>query len=138
MSFTDYLIFFFFSSRRRHTRLQGDWSSDVCSSDLVAGEKLNVPRLVPREQQVIDVELAHDAVAALELDRAHGAAAGRAADGEDGVHQGAEGAQRVRAVALRIADHEQLDRAKLAHSHQQLEVSEVARHRAADVGGEVL
>src|SRR2546426_3622626 len=28
---------FFFSSRRRHTRLQGDWSSDVCSSDLKAG-----------------------------------------------------------------------------------------------------
>src|SRR5256885_2475386 len=29
-----YRAFFFFSSRRRHTRLQGDWSSDVCSSDL--------------------------------------------------------------------------------------------------------
>src|SRR5256885_5561483 len=29
-------VFFFFSSRRRHTRLQGDWSSDVCSSDLRA------------------------------------------------------------------------------------------------------
>src|SRR5256885_3625732 len=29
-----YMSFFFFSSRRRHTRLQGDWSSDVCSSDL--------------------------------------------------------------------------------------------------------
>src|SRR5205807_4529861 len=29
-----YLFYFFFSSRRRHTRLQGDWSSDVCSSDL--------------------------------------------------------------------------------------------------------
>src|SRR5574342_225128 len=27
-------IFFFFSSRRRHTRSGGDWSSDVCSSDL--------------------------------------------------------------------------------------------------------
>src|SRR5437763_15943273 len=27
--------FFFFSSRRRHTRYIGDWSSDVCSSDLV-------------------------------------------------------------------------------------------------------
>src|SRR5256885_5370431 len=26
-------VSFFFSSRRRHTRLQGDWSSDVCSSD---------------------------------------------------------------------------------------------------------
>src|SRR2546426_6870457 len=30
-------LFFFFSSRRRHTRLQGDWSSDVCSSDLNVG-----------------------------------------------------------------------------------------------------
>src|SRR5256885_16931571 len=29
------LLIFFFSSRRRHTRLQGDWSSDVCSSDLL-------------------------------------------------------------------------------------------------------
>src|SRR5256885_1469169 len=28
-------MIFFFSSRRRHTRLQGDWSSDVCSSDLL-------------------------------------------------------------------------------------------------------
>src|SRR5437764_14875298 len=27
---------FFFSSRRRHTRYIGDWSSDVCSSDLLA------------------------------------------------------------------------------------------------------
>ena len=27
-------MFFFFSSRRRHTRLVRDWSSDVCSSDL--------------------------------------------------------------------------------------------------------
>src|SRR4051794_41409897 len=29
------LLCFFFSSRRRHTRWTGDWSSDVCSSDLV-------------------------------------------------------------------------------------------------------
>src|SRR5438876_12245353 len=28
---------FFFSSRRRHTRWTGDWSSDVCSSDLRVG-----------------------------------------------------------------------------------------------------
>src|SRR5256885_8815819 len=41
---------FFFSSRRRHTRLQGDWSSDVCSSDLqemaldpLAGEVVRDP-----------------------------------------------------------------------------------------------
>src|SRR2546430_12411250 len=29
------LVFFFFSSRRRHTRFDCDWSSDVCSSDLM-------------------------------------------------------------------------------------------------------
>src|SRR5260370_15307412 len=31
---------FFFSSRRRHTRFKCDWSSDVCSSDLVGGGTL--------------------------------------------------------------------------------------------------
>src|SRR5438067_3213194 len=30
-----YYFYFFFSSRRRHTRSKRDWSSDVCSSDLV-------------------------------------------------------------------------------------------------------
>src|SRR6266571_4265285 len=30
-----FIFFFFFSSRRRHTRLTCDWSSDVCSSDLI-------------------------------------------------------------------------------------------------------
>src|SRR2546430_5725116 len=34
-------FFFFFSSRRRHTRFDCDWSSDVCSSDLL------VPRIEP-------------------------------------------------------------------------------------------
>src|SRR5256885_7693496 len=34
-------IYFFFSSRRRHTRLQGDWSSDVCSSDLLQARAQN-------------------------------------------------------------------------------------------------
>src|SRR5437899_10013849 len=33
MSF--FYFFFFFSSRRRHTRCLSDWSSDVCSSDLL-------------------------------------------------------------------------------------------------------
>src|SRR5205807_3368388 len=34
---------FFFSSRRRHTRLQGDWSSDVCSSDLPERQQSSIP-----------------------------------------------------------------------------------------------
>src|SRR5689334_24559136 len=33
--FLCFFFFFFFSSRRRHTRWNCDWSSDVCSSDLV-------------------------------------------------------------------------------------------------------
>src|SRR2546430_11916004 len=33
---SEYKVMFFFSSRRRHTRFDCDWSSDVCSSDLVA------------------------------------------------------------------------------------------------------
>src|SRR5215204_7245271 len=32
-----FFFFFFFSSRRRHTISLCDWSSDVCSSDLVGG-----------------------------------------------------------------------------------------------------
>src|SRR5205807_7850982 len=39
--------FFFYSNRRRHTILQGDWSSDVCSSDL--------PRLA--EMQLVDYKV---------------------------------------------------------------------------------
>src|SRR3712207_7700924 len=34
------MCFFFFSSRRRHTRYWRDWSSDVCSSDLVADRSI--------------------------------------------------------------------------------------------------
>src|SRR6266568_7722775 len=40
-----YVWLFFFSSRRRHTRWNCDWSSDVCSSDLTADPK--VTRVVP-------------------------------------------------------------------------------------------
>src|SRR5262245_64961960 len=37
LSWSMYCWFFFFSSRRRHTRCLSDWSSDVCSSDLEDG-----------------------------------------------------------------------------------------------------
>src|SRR6266498_4944960 len=47
-------LFFFFSSRRRHTRCGRDWSSDVCSSDLGwAPEMLNAD-LGPWPQAVRD------------------------------------------------------------------------------------
>src|SRR5690554_6565306 len=40
-----FFFFFFFSSRRRHTRCGRDWSSDVCSSDLMLVNKQFVERL---------------------------------------------------------------------------------------------
>src|SRR3712207_1364705 len=38
------VIFFFFSSRRRHTRYWRDWSSDVCSSDLILVANAGITR----------------------------------------------------------------------------------------------
>src|SRR5688572_488121 len=57
-------IFFFFSSRRRHTRFDCDWSSDVCSSDLVVDTL--------REVQVADLEFLPRGIGA-ETERAVGA-----------------------------------------------------------------
>src|SRR5258706_8225202 len=48
LSSSIFLFFFFFSSRRRHTRLVSDWSSDVCSSDLLhRREHTRAPRRAP-------------------------------------------------------------------------------------------
>src|SRR3989442_15897189 len=44
--------FFFFSSRRRHTRCGRDWSSDVCSSDLEATAALGDVRDAVAEEEV--------------------------------------------------------------------------------------
>src|SRR5205085_8106237 len=38
---------YFFSSRRRHTRFDCDWSSDVCSSDLVVSQSNAYRWIVP-------------------------------------------------------------------------------------------
>src|SRR5258706_11838211 len=43
---------FFFSSRRRHTRLVSDWSSDVCSSDLGTGGTQRLARLVNKSTAI--------------------------------------------------------------------------------------
>src|SRR5256885_2863560 len=47
---------FFFSSRRRHTRLQGDWSSDVCSSDLLTRMEDELhKRVIGQEEAIVAV-----------------------------------------------------------------------------------
>src|SRR6202140_3221390 len=51
--------FFFFSSRRRHTRSFGDWSSDVCSSDLALAHPQGLDGLLalPRLDDVVSERL---------------------------------------------------------------------------------
>src|SRR5205814_7127580 len=48
-------VFFFFSSRRRHTRCLSDWSSDVCSSDLAfdAVYSFGVLQHIPAAQRAV-------------------------------------------------------------------------------------
>ena len=48
-------LFFFFSSRRRHTRSLCDWSSDVCSSDL---DSLNSMKLKYSDSVSVDLPAA--------------------------------------------------------------------------------
>src|SRR5690625_6191913 len=62
---------FFFSSRRRHTRWPRDWSSDVCSSDLVTAHDLysvqrsvlsNNAQVLTMGERVVGLELAKELV----------------------------------------------------------------------------
>src|SRR5437868_15273267 len=57
------MITFFFSSRSRHTRSKRDWSSDVCSSDLLHREADPVPSLEARITPEIERSTAQPAAA---------------------------------------------------------------------------
>src|SRR2546427_8486617 len=52
-----FVFFFFFSSRRRHTRFDCDWSSDVCSSDLIDIDEL--PHVVNYEIPNVSEDYVH-------------------------------------------------------------------------------
>src|SRR5436309_3604805 len=54
----DIVIGFFFSSRRRHTRFSRDWSSDVCSSDLVGAFELEI-EVEPRRDRFGEARRPH-------------------------------------------------------------------------------
>src|SRR3712207_8200663 len=53
-------MFFFFSSRRRHTRYWRDWSSDVCSSDLPVDLEGLPPYRLSRERPYLDRRAGED------------------------------------------------------------------------------
>src|SRR5256885_9916387 len=96
-------LFVFFSSRRRHTRLQGDWSSDVCSSDLTEPAQpsgVHRPAALarfPLDRAVPERQLLEQAVGALLQARAPVIVAG------GGVHiSGASEALSAFADALKI------------------------------------
>src|SRR5688572_26896758 len=63
---------FFFSSRRRHTRFDCDWSSDVCSSDLVEASSVFyiralIDRIEPYQADPLPLETMHGALGNVEL-----------------------------------------------------------------------
>src|SRR5699024_11654696 len=49
------LVLFFFSSRRRHTMSKRDWSSDVCSSDLMSEEEIATALEEVTEDEIVDI-----------------------------------------------------------------------------------
>src|SRR4051794_41485490 len=94
---------FFFSSRRRHTRLTYDWSSDVCSSDLPLRDGIGLRGRAEVHQPLGDGELA-----LLQLDDllgrgdllAQGRLADRGRDEVAGEHQ----ARRLRSEERRVGE----------------------------------
>src|SRR6266508_5292463 len=91
------LFFFFFSIRRRHTRWPRDWSSDVCSSDLVVAG-----RDVGEDEVAVVVGAARADLD--ELDRI---------SGQDQLEEEAGIGQRTGAAVAVVALLEDLDRANL-------------------------
>src|SRR6266478_8835751 len=85
-----FVVFFFFSSRRRHTRFDCDWSSDVCSSDLqleleiedieLGGVRIEPAAFRQREPRSVFGVIAREAALGGELGREK--AAGGAGGGE--------------------------------------------------------
>src|SRR5215213_11888175 len=54
------MVCFFFSSRRRHTRLVSDWSSDVCSSDLAQELSRQAATHLGTRRDLVAVPMQHD------------------------------------------------------------------------------
>src|SRR3712207_1054807 len=98
--------FFFFSSRRRHTRYWRDWSSDVCSSDLVPSKQVSTAAVPGEKPPVQPVTVATGEPSAASMSARSGA--GRSGFGRRGLPAGvmtelsAGGASRAIASPARV------------------------------------
>src|SRR3712207_2628901 len=109
---------YFFSSRRRHTRYWRDWSSDVCSSDLVDDARRaqlvvagDVCRLDRGEDFAVDLGERDEAVGLL---------------AERGLEEGAGGARVAESLVARGAEHAEDGREFLLRALGELEVGLLA------------
>src|SRR5439155_27244021 len=115
-------VFFFFSSRRRHTRWPRDWSSDVCSSDL--GTREAPGKLIERQQR-------HE-LPELHTDRC------RERDGGQPAEQGTEGDPPLpgmfrRGQGERPRQRRERERRERAHPEEVVPAEECAERREVPV-----
>src|SRR6266481_5197830 len=98
-----YMLFFFFSSRRRHTRWNCDWSSDVCSSDLGRVTQMNDASKI-RVLCVDDHPVVRDGIAAIINLQPDMMVAGSAATGAEALQRFLELSPDVALVDLQLPD----------------------------------
>src|SRR2546430_5786066 len=87
-----FVPFFFFSSRRRHTRFDCDWSSDVCSSDLFGTDC--EPLQVVRQLVGLVLELGVGELLAIPAEHRHGRGGTKCLGGEQLMDAGVRSEER--------------------------------------------
>src|SRR2546430_15048431 len=115
------MMYFFFSSRRRHTRFDCDWSSDVCSSDLTRHRPAPAPQILGQGPQADRAPAGVDTSRVLE-------------------RQGAQASGlrpiKLRSIALRpalkrtdpVLEHGDLERRDLTLAHPALQQGQAPAH----------
>src|SRR6266516_2255522 len=125
----EFIVFFFFSSRRRHTRSYGDWSSDVCSSDLDEYREAPDDECVREQRLEIDGEEVGDEVAK------HGVGGGEQPTEHDEQREGHDAAER-RGARLTQPSSRELPPGHVVTDER--EYTSPGTHRGIDAGPYVL
>src|SRR5699024_11449210 len=105
------LVFFFFSSRRRHTRSKRDWSSDVCSSDLTGSDP--ICRFARANRQIGSLPVAERKQAGMRVGEARSEVAARSEERRVG-KESRSGWARAAGKCERSGEREESERAAVA------------------------